>query len=255
MKREIRQSDIEALSAWLDGELSRPQRNRLEKRLAQEPDLARVEQEMRRIDRALDTWQVPSASPKLAERIKANIRRSDRNRLFFRIARWGAAASAAAAVLLAAVFWFPSDPSEHLTQQGPISLGQTEEPILVKLDRAQWLYERKPEDWENLTPDQRDQHRRLYLYLHADEQERKRLQEHYDDLVELTGQQQREYNKRRHWLMQVDRLLAEEQKQELRKMTPEERERRLLEYRDRFVEEGKITLLETDQEGDSTPQP
>jgi anti-sigma factor RsiW len=110
MNPRIPQSDIDALSAWIDGELVGPEADRLADRLANEPALSEALKQMQAVDRALEAWQVPAPAPDLARRIKANVPKQSPHRGIYRLARWAGAVAAAAAVFLAVLLWSPLQP-------------------------------------------------------------------------------------------------------------------------------------------------
>jgi anti-sigma factor RsiW len=139
MNHNIRQSDIEALSAWLDGELPAAEAERMSRRVQDEPALAAACQELRAIDAALDFWPAPPPPADLARRIKDRAAGERRPRGIYRLVRWSAGVAAAAAVFVAALVWSPwrsetPAPGERMTQAPAAETGQVEEFVVKNFD-------------------------------------------------------------------------------------------------------------------------
>jgi hypothetical protein len=97
--------------------------------------------------------------------------------------------------------------------------------------------------WNQLTPDQQSRFRKHALaFLQADEAEQQQLLRHYEKLIRMTAQKRREYRNRARWLKKVVAELSQQQRQSLREMTPRERAEALLQWRDEFVQQGRIQL-------------
>lgn len=105
-----RQSDLEALSAWMDGELPADQSQRVAGLVRQDPRWRAAHQDFLAVDAALDRLQTPAPGGELTDRI---CRAARRRRPVARAARLLAPLAAAAAVVIAV--WLGSTPP------GPVS--------------------------------------------------------------------------------------------------------------------------------------
>jgi len=139
MEEQVRQIDIEALSAWLDGELTAEQGREIEDRVQSSPALARALAELRALDKALGAYTVPAPADGLAGRVVASVRRSQRRSGIYRIVRWAAPAAAAAAILLATALWWIDRPGPG--PDTPIAARtETEETAIENFDFFQDYY-------------------------------------------------------------------------------------------------------------------
>lgn len=73
MSGQLRQSDFEDLSAWLDGELTGPRAAQVEKLVHDDPVWRRAEQDLRSLNEAMDSYAAPEPAPGLTGRILAGI--------------------------------------------------------------------------------------------------------------------------------------------------------------------------------------
>ena len=73
MSGELRQSDFEDLSAWLDGELPPGRAAEVQRMVHEDPLWRRAERELRGLHEALDSYAAPAPAPGLAGRILAGI--------------------------------------------------------------------------------------------------------------------------------------------------------------------------------------
>jgi len=73
MSELLKQSDFEALSAWLDGELSADAAAEVERHIQQDPVWRQAADDLRNLHEALDSYTVPAGKPGLAQRILAGI--------------------------------------------------------------------------------------------------------------------------------------------------------------------------------------
>ncbi|MFB3893997.1 MAG: anti-sigma factor [Phycisphaerae bacterium] len=106
MTKQLRQSDLDDLSAFIDGEL--PDERTAEVRRLVDVDEAwqAAWRDMTAVDAAMDAYDSPAAPPDLAARIAANVAKAApaRSRLVF----WFAAPLAAAAAIVLAVLAYHS---------------------------------------------------------------------------------------------------------------------------------------------------
>jgi len=111
---------------------------------------------------------------------------------------------------------------------------QAEGPLLAAINHSR-------QDWENLSPDQRDQYRRNVLaFLNKSPEDQEKLIKHYDELVKLSSDKQDQYRQRAAWLKAVIDRLSPEEKKALLEMTPEDRARVLIQKRDELRKEGVL---------------
>jgi len=83
--------------------------------------------------------------------------------------------------------------------------------------------------WANLTPEQRRQYRDRYNAFRRQDPERQAdLIEAFEAFNKLTPRQQEMYRRREIWLKRVVSSLSAQQREELKKLPPAERARRLL---------------------------
>jgi anti-sigma factor RsiW len=73
MSGQLRQSDFEDLTAWLDGELTGQRAAQVERLVHDDPVWRRAEQELRSLHKAIDGYAAPAPAPGLARRILAGI--------------------------------------------------------------------------------------------------------------------------------------------------------------------------------------
>ncbi len=111
-------------------------------------------------------------------------------------------------------------------------------------------------EWESLSPDQREQFREAaYAILQKSEKDQEQILLRYEKLIKMSAERQEAYQRRAKWLKAVLKTLSEEQKQQLLKLKPLQRARRLIEIRDQLVEQGKLALDEQDQADGSPDDP
>jgi anti-sigma factor RsiW len=73
MSEHLRQSDLEDLSAWLDGELPSPRAAEVDRLVQENAEWARALQELRILSETLDCYEAPAPRAGLAQRILAGI--------------------------------------------------------------------------------------------------------------------------------------------------------------------------------------
>ena len=114
MTEQLKQSELEDLSAWFDGELAKKRKDQVERLVATDPAWKQDYERLIRLDELLDSCIIPAdrsapmiaAEADLAERIIRNVRRAARPRLLvIRLAAAAGAVSAVAAATLVAVLW------------------------------------------------------------------------------------------------------------------------------------------------------
>lgn len=99
------------------------------------------------------------------------------------------------------------------------------------------------EEWERLLPDQRDRIRRVALaILKESDQKQQVIIERWKKLQDMTPERLAAYRRRARVYKAVLASLTAEQREELKKMSLKDRARRILEVRDRLIDEGKLSL-------------
>lgn len=124
--RKLQQSELEMLSAFMDGQVGDAQARELQRRIADDGAWAQAAQELRELNALLDTWQAPAVRPGLAGQIAHNARRQPRRRLA--IPLWISGLSAAAALVIAFTVLVSSKPADHASQPPVVQAGPTETP-------------------------------------------------------------------------------------------------------------------------------
>ncbi len=102
------------------------------------------------------------------------------------------------------------------------------------------------EEWEQLTPDQRQRHRdTVRAFLRNSPGEQEQILRNYERLIRMSAADREAYQRRGRWLKAVvDWLKANDPQrvEQLQKMRPLERGKALIELRDRLVREKRIAL-------------
>ena len=100
-------------------------------------------------------------------------------------------------------------------------------------------------EWLNLLPDEREQYRReAVAFLKKSPEERSKLLQRFEKLLKMSAERRQAYRRRAKWLKAVIETLTPAQGQQLEKLTPTARARRLIEIRDELVRRGKLKLEE-----------
>ncbi len=110
--------------------------------------------------------------------------------------------------------------------------------------------------WESLQPDQRDRFRQVArAILEQSPEDQQKLLDHYEKLIRMSHARRQAYRRRAEWLKAVMSHLTDQQKQELLRMTPTDRAKRLMEYRQELEQTGTIDLAEDQAPVDPETQP
>ncbi|MEN6504395.1 MAG: DUF3106 domain-containing protein [Planctomycetaceae bacterium] len=97
--------------------------------------------------------------------------------------------------------------------------------------------------WEQLSPEQRDQMRRTALaFESANPAEQKRLLERYEQLSRMTPQKQQAYRERARWLQVVVASFTAEQRAQMRDMPADQRAKMLLDRKAELIRDGKLNV-------------
>ena len=97
------------------------------------------------------------------------------------------------------------------------------------------------QEWDRLTPDERDKYRREALaFLSKSPEEQEKLIKQYDKLINLSAQKQAAYLQRAQWLHVVVESFTAQERDELTKLPPDQRAKRLLERKTELVKQGKL---------------
>jgi len=118
VREPMDQSELEDLSAFLDGELPPQRAAEVEALIRSDPRWAAAQRELNALDAILDAYAAPPAPADLAGRIIRRSRKLGRPKpLVIRLVRWIAPAAAAAAVILIAAVALRRGPTR--TQVSP----------------------------------------------------------------------------------------------------------------------------------------
>jgi len=120
MDQELTQSDLDDLSAYMDGELTGEAKWRVEHLLKEDSRWPRALRQLQELDACLDTYSVPAAPADLAAKIIASLPSQNVSvSPVWKIIRWLAPLGAAAAVVIAATSLFRPAPRPQV----PIAQG------------------------------------------------------------------------------------------------------------------------------------
>ena len=125
--RELTASEVENLSAYMDGELPAGPAAEVARGIEADAAWRQMRRDFQDVDSLLDDYTAPPASAELTGRIMSAVRKQARRRHILRVVRWLAPAAAAAAILLIglAVFggghWF-SQPQAHPIVNKPVNI-------------------------------------------------------------------------------------------------------------------------------------
>lgn len=97
------------------------------------------------------------------------------------------------------------------------------------------------QEWDRLTPDERDKYRREALaFLNKTPEEQEKLLRHYEQLIKLSADKREVYLKRAQWLQVVVDSFSAEERKELAATSPQERASRLLDRKAQLIREGRL---------------
>jgi anti-sigma factor RsiW len=126
--RELTESELETLSAYMDGELpAEPAAVEVAHGIEADAAWRLMRRDLQDVDSLLDYYTAPPASAELTGRIMSAVRRHARRRQVLRVVSWLAPAAAAAAILLVglAIFggghWF-GQPQAHPIVNKPVNI-------------------------------------------------------------------------------------------------------------------------------------
>ena len=108
--------------------------------------------------------------------------------------------------------------------------------------------------WERLTPDQRNSFRRRVLaFRRKSPAEQAKLIGHYEKLFQMTTQRRQTYRERARWLKIVVRSFPPEQREALKRLTPDARARKLLERKALLIRQGLLVPVGAASQPASAP--
>ena len=108
--------------------------------------------------------------------------------------------------------------------------------------------------WERLTPDQRSSFRRRFLaFRRKSPAQQEKLLLHYEKLFQMTAQRRRAYRERARWLKVVVRSFPPEQREALKRLTPDARARKLLDRKALLIRQGLLSPAGSTTRPTSTP--
>lgn len=98
------------------------------------------------------------------------------------------------------------------------------------------------EEWNSLSPDQRDHYRQEALaFMDKSQAEQEALLKKYESLIKMDAQKLHAYRERARWLRVVVDSLTPKERENLQKLSPDERAKILLDRKAQLVREGKLT--------------
>lgn len=99
--------------------------------------------------------------------------------------------------------------------------------------------------WRKLPADQRENYRKeARAFFRMPVERQKAMLKHYERIANLPPDKRQAFERRAAWLKVVVPSFTPAQRQELRKLPPAQRARKLLARRDELVRQGKLTLAE-----------
>jgi Protein of unknown function (DUF3106) len=110
------------------------------------------------------------------------------------------------------------------------------------------------EAWEGLTPDQRQVYRESFLaFLKRSPEKQDELLKRYETLFSMSAERRMAYRRRAEWLAVVAASFTEAQREELRKMAPDERARRIVDRKRELIREGRLIESASESQPSSAP--
>ena len=136
MTGQLGQSDLEDLSAYLDGQIEDGQAARIRRLVEQDPLWQAAYRQLLALDEVLAAYAAPAAPDGLGDRVVADVRRRvKRRRRLISFARVAAPIAAAAAVILIAVLASPEGQQPAPTTEQKVADIQTPPKVMPKADR------------------------------------------------------------------------------------------------------------------------
>jgi hypothetical protein len=97
------------------------------------------------------------------------------------------------------------------------------------------------QEWDRLTPDERDKYRREALaFLGKSPEEQEKVLKHYDELVKLSDAKKQAYLQRAAWLHAVVESFTAQERKDLTQLPPDQRAKRLLQRKAELIQQGKL---------------
>jgi hypothetical protein len=97
------------------------------------------------------------------------------------------------------------------------------------------------QEWDSLSPDQRDHYRQEALaFMDKSQEEQEALLKKYESLIKMDAQKQQAYRERARWLKIVVDSFTPQERENLQKMSPDERAKILLDRKAHLISEGKL---------------
>lgn len=166
--------------------------------------------------------------------------------------------AAAVGLLAAAASAEPPDDAGRLLTRAPRGSLARQLRLKLRLDMAGGpslaaSLDHNRQEWEMLSPDQREQFRRYALaYLKKNPTQQEKLMKSYSSFLSLTKTKQAAYRRRAKWVKAVVASFTPEQRKQLREMPPTDRAKALIARRDELVRQGKLRL---DEPATPSPEP
>lgn len=262
MRMELSQSDMERLSAWIDGELSPAEAETVARRVETDATWTRAYRQLQALDSALDAWEAPAPPADLVSRIVTRSRRKP-DPVVLRVGRW--ILSAAAVILIAAgvLLHFsqrntPANPQANVTRGSLAGVPESfvrdgvdlfhgmpdtvpaQGPIRIVIRRRAKGSSTQPAmqvcRWRDLTPGQQEAvRRRALVFLRLTPEQQVRLLQAYERVNAKRRQ--------RLWLKAVFDSFSPEERKSLLHMTPAQRGALFLKRRNALIQAGTLRPL------------
>jgi hypothetical protein len=97
------------------------------------------------------------------------------------------------------------------------------------------------QEWDSLSADQRDHYQQEALaFMDKSQEEQEILLKKYESLIKMDAQKQQAYRERARWLKVVVDSLTPQERENLQKISPDERATILLDRKAQLISEGKL---------------
>ncbi len=265
MNNELKQSDFEDLSAWMDGELDVEQAERVARQVESDPVWAEAYRELLALDEMMDVWESPTVPAELTARILANAKDRPGAKVL-RFARWVLPAVAAAVFIIAITLSQSTrqPPTGRRTGvrvagavpdsfvQGGLDLFTNMENRITptgKLNdlnrfRGSQMTVRspvRPKSWRALSSEQRSRARRhAVIFIRLNVRQQERILTEHEQAINTSQYMQEALRQQIHCIRIVVQSFTPSERRALRLMTPPRRARKFLQRRNYLIRTGKL---------------
>ncbi len=240
MRTELTQTDLDDLSAYLDGELDAASTLRVEQLTSSDEAWREALAEMKSVDRAIDVFRtqshVPPHSANLVQRIVAAAT-PQRSRWLVRL---GAPLAAAAAVAIVAFVLVGKDkPVTHNNNGDKAALIAT---VLDEISGGSLADAiRQHPGWDKLTAEQKQTYRiEVLSYLQMTPEQQDQAINRFSELSKMSPEERKQHRLQAEWIQVVADSFSAEERKELSLMSPQARSRKMLLRKEELIRQGKI---------------